>query len=94
MQKRKPMMPVSSPATTAMPQNQASAPMKARVSAFISWAVPALISCSSARGAASPQISPPSRPSTALPATAAANQATADHADGRTSGFWTTIRAQ
>ena len=39
MQKRKPRMPVSRPATTAMAQNQTSAPMKARVSAFISWAV-------------------------------------------------------
>ena len=76
-------MPVSSPATAAMPQNQASAPMKARVSAFISSAVPVLISWSIARGAASPQISPPSRPSAALPTSAAANQATADHADGR-----------
>ena len=70
-----------SPATAAMPANQASAPMYARVSAFISSAVPVLISWSIARGATSPQMSPPMRPSTALPTSAAANQATVERAD-------------
>ncbi len=77
------MMPVSSPATAAMPIEPGVRADERPGSAFISSAVPALISCSSARGAASPQISPPSRPSTALPTTAAANRATADQADGR-----------
>src|SRR5580700_10224121 len=56
--------------------------MNALVSTFTNSAVPGETSWSSARGATSPQMSPASRPSRALPASATANQAVTARAPG------------
>src|SRR5262249_38435324 len=63
--------------------------MNAVVSAFTSWAVPPPTSRSSARGAAAPQISPASTPSSALPASVTANQAVARRAGDHSPGVLT-----
>src|SRR6201999_1902288 len=77
---RYPSTPVSRPATTAIAQNQTSAPKNARVSALTTSAVPVPISWSAARGASSPQIRPPRSPITTLPASTAAPQAAVERA--------------
>src|ERR1700683_4275167 len=63
-------MPVISPPTAAIRQNQASATIYALLSGFTTPAWPRATSCSTARGATAAQMRPATIPSSALPASA------------------------